>query len=51
MGQKYLVRTNEERVFPLQTVSYTDYTTNSLFEFLKLLITKRGKILYATKWF
>ena len=51
MGQKYLVRTNEERVFPLDTVSYTDYTTNSLFEFLKLLITKRGKILYAIKCF
>lgn len=28
MGQKYLIRTNEERVYPLETVYYTDYYTN-----------------------
>lgn len=51
MGQKYLIRTNEERVYPLQTIGYTDYYTNNIFSFIKLLIIKRRKMLYATKWF
>lgn len=51
MGHKYLIRTNEERMYPLQTIGYTDYYTNNIFSFIKLLIIKRRKILYATKWF
>lgn len=51
MGQRYLIRTNEERIYPLQTIEYTDYYTNNIFSFIKLLIVKRRKILYATKWF
>ena len=51
MGQKYLMRTNEVREFPLQTINHTDYYTNSSLEFLRLFITKRKRILYVTRWF
>ena len=51
MGQKYLMRTNEVREFPLQTINHTDYYTNSSLEFLRLLITKRKRIIYVTRWF
>lgn len=51
MGSKYLVRTSEKRVYPLDTMEYTDYRMNSTFELIKLLFTKRGKILFVTKWF
>lgn len=51
MGTKYAIRTSEERVFPLETIGYTDYRANNIFEFLKLLIIKRKKLIFATKWF
>ena len=38
MGQKYLMRTNEVREFPLQTINHTDYYTNYSLEFLRLFI-------------
>lgn len=51
MGKKYMMRTSEKRVFPLDTIDYTDYYTNSTFEIIKWLFQKRGRILYVTKWF
>jgi len=49
MGSKYVIRTREVRVFPLKSVAYTDYYTNSIFEFIKLLVTKRKYLIFATK--
>lgn len=51
MGTRYAIRTSEQRVFPLETIDYTDYRPNNMFEFIKLLITKRNKLIFATKWF
>ena len=51
MGLKYLMRTNEVREFSLQNINYTDYYTNSSLELLRLLITKRKRIIYVTRWF
>ena len=50
MGAKYQIRTNEPRIFPLQTIEYTDYYVNSYWEYLKLRITKRDKIIIACKY-
>jgi len=49
MGSKYVIRTREVRFFPLKSVAYTDYYTNSIFEFIKLLVTKRKYLIFATK--
>ena len=49
MGSKYVIRTREVRVFPLKSVDYTDYYTNSIFKFIKLLVTKRKYLIFATK--
>lgn len=51
MGTKYLIRTSEQRVFPLDTIDYTDYNISSAFEFVRLLVLKRKKIIFVTKWF
>lgn len=45
MGSKYQVRTEEATEFS----SVTDYYVNSLFELIKLIIKKRGKIIFITK--
>lgn len=45
MGGKYQVRTDEIRDFG----DTTDYYVNNLFQLVKLLITKRGKIIFVTK--
>ena len=50
MGAKYLMRTSEPRQYPLDQLDYTDYRFNSTFTLLKLLVMKRGKILFVTKW-
>lgn len=49
MGSKYVIRTDEVRSFPRGSMQYTDYYINSLFELIKLLITKRKHLLYVTK--
>lgn len=51
MGSKYRIRTNEQRVFPLEIVNYTDYYANSLFEYIKILIIKRKKLIFVTKYY
>ena len=51
MGSKYWIRTNEKRVFPLQTIDYTDYYVNSFIEYIKLMVLKKGKILFIQKQF
>ena len=51
MGSKYWIRTNEKRVFPLQTIGYTDYHVNSFIEYIKLRVLKKGKILFIQKQF
>lgn len=50
MGCKYLIRTNEERIFPLQRISYTDYYISGFTEYLMLRFKKRGKIVFIQKW-
>lgn len=45
MGGKYCVRTNEEREFG----DTTDYYVNSLWEYMKLRIIKRNKIIFVQK--
>ena len=49
MGSKYVIRTREVRFFPLDSVAYTDYNTNSIFEFIKLVIIKRKYLMFVTK--
>lgn len=51
MGTKYWIRTNEKRVFPLQTIDYTDYHVSSFIEYIKLRVLKNGKILFVQKHF
>ena len=51
MGTKYLIRTSEPRQYPLDQLDYTDYRFNGTFTLFKLLFTKRGKILFVTRWF
>lgn len=51
MGSKYLVRTSERRKYPMEELEYTDYRFNRFSFLIKLLLTKRGKILFVTKWF
>lgn len=51
MGGRYMVRTDEVREYPLVDKPTTDYYINTLWELIKLLITKRGKILFVTRWF
>lgn len=45
MGGKYQVRTNEVSDFG----DTMDYYVNNLLQLIKLLFTKRGKIIFVTK--
>lgn len=48
MGQKYQIRTNEKSFFPKTELYYTDYYVNNIFQFIKLLITKRKSLMFVT---
>lgn len=45
MGGKYHLRTDEVREF----ADTTDYYIDSLFDLVKLLISKRNRIIFVTK--
>ena len=51
MRSKYLIRTNEKRVFSSKAIGYTNYYTSSILELLKTLLIKRKRIIFITKWF
>ena len=51
MGCNYWIRTDEERVFPLKTIDFTDYYMESILEVLKFIAVKRKKIIFITRYF
>lgn len=51
MGAKYWIRTNEKRFFPLETIEFTDYYVNSWFEYARLRISKRNKLIFIQKYY
>ena len=51
MGKRYLVETNEIIEYPLSNSPTTSYYVDNLWQVLKLLVKKKGKILYITRWF